>query len=61
MDANRILWLLAKVLQIIGMFEVLYGLILGFAEDSMANEMKFAGIGVVIFLAGWLVEKMVAR
>ncbi len=61
MQLNRLLWLVGKVLQIIGMFEVLYGLIIGFAEDSMGGEMKFAGIGIAIFLVGWLIEKQVSR
>jgi hypothetical protein len=61
MQLNRALWFVGKALQIIGMFEVLYGLIIGFAEDSMASEMKFAGIGIAIFLVGWLVEKQVTR
>jgi hypothetical protein len=53
--------LVAKIIQAIGLFEVLYGLVVGIKEDALGLEFRFAGIGVVIFGIGWLIEKKLAR
>jgi hypothetical protein len=39
---------------------VLYGLIVGIRDDALAVEFRYAGIGVLIFAIGWLIEKKLA-
>lgn|GEM_PF-4745755 len=41
----------------IGLFEVMYGLIIGIKDDALGVEFRYAGIGIVIFGIGWLIEK----
>jgi hypothetical protein len=54
---NRILWLVGKILQAIGLFEVMYGLIIGIKDDALGVEFRYAGIGILIFGLGWFIEK----
>ena len=48
---------LARVLQLIGLIEVGYGLFVGFSEGDIGREIRFAAIGGAFFLAGWLIQK----
>jgi len=57
---NRTVWLVAKIIQAIGLFEVMYGLIIGIRDDALAVEFRYAGIGLLIFGIGWLIEKRLA-
>jgi hypothetical protein len=57
---NRTVWLVGKIIQAIGLFEIMYGLIIGLRDDNLAMEFRYAGIGVVIFGIGWLIEKKLA-
>jgi len=54
---NRTLWFVAKIIQAIGLFEVMYGLIIGFKDSNLSLEFRYAGIGLLIFGIGWLIEK----
>jgi hypothetical protein len=54
---NRTLWFVAKIIQAIGLFEVMYGLIIGLKDDNLGLEFRYAGIGLLIFGIGWLIEK----
>jgi hypothetical protein len=57
LSLNRTLWLVAKIIQAIGLFEVLYGLIVGLKDGNLRLEFRYAGIGLLIFGVGWLIEK----
>lgn len=57
---NRTVWLVGKIIQAIGLFEVMYGLIIGMRDDNLGMEFRYAGIGMVIFGIGWLIEKKLA-
>lgn len=61
MALQRPLWLIAKFLQGLGLCEVLYGLYLGIAEGDMAQELRFVGVGILLFAVGWFIEKGVSR
>lgn len=50
------MWYIAKALQIIGMSNVLFGLYIGFSQDNLRTELRFAIIGIVIFGIGRLIE-----
>ncbi len=54
---NRTLWFVAKTIQAIGLFEVMYGLIIGLKDGNLGLEFRYAGIGLLIFGVGWLIEK----
>ncbi|MCI0697989.1 hypothetical protein L0337_39055 [candidate division KSB1 bacterium] len=54
---NRTLWFVAKIIQAIGLFEVMYGLIIGLKDGNLGLEFRYAGIGLLIFGIGWLIEK----
>jgi hypothetical protein len=54
---NRTLWFVAKIIQAIGLIEVMYGLIIGLKDDNLGLEFRYAGIGLLIFGIGWLIEK----
>jgi hypothetical protein len=58
---QRFIWWIAKFIQALGLFEVLYGLYVGISEENLGLEFRIAGIGVLIFGAGWLIEKWLAR
>lgn len=47
---------LAKILQAIGIAEVMIGLLMGLSGDMM-KQMYFAGAGVVVFTIGWLIQR----
>jgi hypothetical protein len=47
---------LAKVLQAIGIAEVMIGLVTGLMGDMM-KEMYFAVAGGVLFTVGWLIQR----
>lgn len=49
----------AKILEAFGIAEVLLGLIIGLLGD-MWKELYLAIAGVIIFLAGWILEKRAA-
>ncbi len=50
------MWYLAKILQIIGLGQVLTGVYVGISQDDLGAELKIALIGVVIFGVGRLIE-----
>jgi len=52
--------LAAKIIQAIGLFEVLYGLVIGLKDDALGVEFRYAGIGILIFGIGWFIEKKLA-
>ena len=52
---------LARGLQLIGLAEVGYGLFIGVFEGDIGREIRFAALGGLIFLAGWLVQKRAGR
>jgi hypothetical protein len=58
---QRSLWWIAKFIQAIGLFEVLHGLYIGLSEDNLGQEFRIAGLGILIFGVGWLVEKWAGR
>jgi hypothetical protein len=58
---NRTLWLVAKIIQAIGLFEVMYGLIIGLKDGNLGLEFRYAGIGVVVFAIGWFIEKKLVK
>jgi hypothetical protein len=48
--------ILAKVLQAIGITEVMIGLITGLNGD-MTKEMYFAVVGIAVFAIGWFIQR----
>ncbi len=48
LHVNRTLWFVAKIIQAIGLFEVMYGLIIGLKDDNLGLEFRYAGIGLLI-------------
>jgi len=58
---QRTIWWIAKFIQAIGLFEVLHGLYIGLSEDNLSQEFRIAGVGILIFGVGWLIEKWVGR
>lgn len=57
LSLNRTLWFVAKIIQAVGLFEVMYGLIIGLKDGNLGLEFRYAGIGLLIFGIGWLIEK----
>ncbi len=63
------LWILARVLQVVGMGVTLVGLFLsidvGFREGeslhSMAVEFRYLGVGGALFLVGMLLQRIATR
>ncbi len=51
------MWYIAKGLQIIGLVQVLIGIVIGISEDNLSAELKIALIGVAIFFVGRLLER----
>jgi len=52
------LFLLSKVVQLVGLGTVGYGLFLGLKEEKgMMQELQLLLAGSVIFIAGWLLQK----
>lgn len=50
------MWYLAKILEVIGLGQVLVGVFIGISQDDLAAELKIALIGVAIFGVGRLIE-----
>ena len=48
---------LAQLLQLAGMVVVGAGLVQGLATGDVKRELLLLGIGVVLFVAGWLLAK----
>ena len=48
---------LARVLQLIGLVAMGFGLFVGFYEANTGQEIRLAAIGGAFFLAGWLIQK----
>ncbi len=56
------MFILAKVLQALGIADVGFALYVGMTQPhGMGTEYKFTGIGIVVFLAGYIVEVLWAR
>jgi hypothetical protein len=50
-------FILAKVLQALGLADVGFALYIGITQThGMGNEYKFTGIGILVFLAGYIIE-----
>jgi hypothetical protein len=55
-------FILAKVLQALGIADVGFALYVGISQPhGMGKEYEFTGIGIAVFLAGYIVEVMWAR
>jgi hypothetical protein len=53
-----LLFLLSKVVQLIGLATVAFGLYLGLTSaNAMTDELRLLLAGSLIFLAGWLLQK----
>jgi len=50
------MWYFAKILEIIGLAQVLIGVFIGISHDDLASELKIALIGVAFFGVGRLLE-----
>jgi len=54
----ELLFLLAKVVQLVGIATVGFGLVLGLTrENAMAQELRLLLAGILIFAAGWFLQK----
>jgi hypothetical protein len=49
-------FILAKVLQALGLADVGFALYIGMQPHGMGNEYKFTGIGILVFLVGYIIE-----
>jgi len=50
-------FILAKVLQALGLADVGFALYVGVTQPGgMGNEYKFTGIGILVFLVGYILE-----
>ena len=47
----------ARGLQLLGLVEAGYGLLIGLYEQDIVRELQFAAFGAVLFLAGWLIQR----
>ena len=54
------MFILAKLLQALGIAETLVGLVAGI-QGSMRGEMLFAGVGIVLFIVGRQLEKIAVK
>ena len=52
--------ILAKVLQAVGIAEVMIGLATGLMGD-MWKELYFSVAGILVFTAGWLIQRRVEK
>ena len=51
------MFILAKVLQALGLADVGFALYVGITQPTgMGIEYKFTGIGILVFLAGYIIE-----
>lgn len=55
------MFLLAKTLEGLGILCLLFGLIHGINSPKLWGELYFTIIGIVLFLAGWGIEKYLSR
>jgi hypothetical protein len=55
------MWYIAKGLQIIGLVQVLIGIVIGISEDNLSAELKIAIIGVAVFAVGKFLETRFGR
>lgn len=55
------MWYFAKILEVIGLAQVLGGLYIGMSQDDLGLELKIALIGVGIFAVGRLLELKFGR
>jgi len=55
-------FILAKVLQALGLADVGFALYVGITQaHGMGNEYKFTGIGILVFLVGYIIEGLWVR
>jgi hypothetical protein len=55
-------FIFAKVLQALGLADVGFALYIGIAQPhGMGDEYKFTGIGILVFLVGYVIEGLWAR
>lgn len=53
------MFIFAKVLQALGLADVGFALYVGITQaHGMGNEYKFTGIGILVFLAGYIIESV---
>lgn len=61
---KRAFWYISKALQVLGLLIVLVGILTGLSnplgDAEFRAETRSAIIGVVVFAAGWLIEKKLA-
>ena len=56
------MFILAKVLQALGIADVGFALYVGITQPhGMGTEYKLTGIGILVFLAGYIVEALWTR
>ena len=56
------MFILAKVLQALGLADVGFALFVGIAQPhGMGHEYEFTGIGILVFLAGYIIEGLWVR
>jgi hypothetical protein len=61
LEERALLFYLGKFLELNGLVLLGFGLLWGVVREDMKGELALLGIGVVIFLAGYLLERKVAR
>ena len=47
----------ARIIQLLGLIEVGYGLFIGLYEGDIKRELMFGAFGSVLFLIGWMLQK----
>ena len=56
------MFFLAKTLEAIGCVDVLFALYVGITQPhGMGHEYEFTGIGILVFLAGYIIEGLWVR
>ena len=55
------MWYLAKILETVGLTQVLIGLFIGISRDDLRAELKIAVIGIIVFGIGRLIERKFGR
>ena len=56
------MFILAKVLQALGLADVGFALYVGITQpQGMGTEYKFTGIGIAVFLTGYIIEGLSVR
>ncbi len=52
------MFFLAKVLEAIGCVDVLFGLYIGMTQEhGMGKEFEIAGVGILVFALGYVIER----